>query len=81
MYWLSCIKNVGILVAMYSWEIQNILQSTNYNIDSTTYIYSNSSPQITRIKYNSYDDCFEIWTNTNHWLFSVYKKKEGSKTI
>ena len=40
---------------MYSWEIQNILQSCNYNIDSNTYIIiCKTSPQITRIKYSPY---------------------------
>ena len=58
---------------MYSWEISELLQSHDNNIDSQTYIdICNTSPQITRIKYDSYTDKFEMWDNDNYWNFHVY---------
>lgn len=62
---------------MYSNEIENILKSYNYNIDSNTYIHiCSTSPQIVRVKYNPYSQYFEIWTNNNYyWKFNVYRKE------
>lgn len=62
---------------MYSSEINQVLESQNYNIDSDT--YSNickESPQIVRIKYDRYGQYYEMWTNDNHyWKFNVYRKE------
>lgn len=62
---------------MYSYEIDKILESHNYNIDSETYIdVCNTSPQITRVKYDPYDNKYEIWTNDNYsWKINVYRKE------
>lgn len=61
---------------MYSYEINKTLESQNYNIDSETYMdICNTSPQISRVKYDPYDNKFEIWTNDNsYWKINVYKK-------
>lgn len=61
---------------MYSSEINQTLESQNYNIDSETYIsICNTSPQILRIKYNPYDNKYEIWTSDNYsWKINVYRK-------
>lgn len=59
---------------MYSCEIDTLLKSNNYNIDSQTYInICNTSPQLARIKYDPYGNYFEIWTKDNYyWKFTVY---------
>lgn len=61
---------------MYSYEIDQIIKSQNYNIDSELYIdICNTSPQISRVKYDQYDDKYEIWTNDNYsWKINVYRK-------
>lgn len=61
---------------MYSHEIDQILKSHNYNINSDTYLHiCNSSPQITHVKYDPYDDSFELWTNDYYcWKTNVHRK-------
>lgn len=58
---------------MYSHEIDQTLKAENYDIDSRTYIHiCQSSPQITHVKYEPFDNDFNIWTNDNyHWTFRV----------
>jgi len=62
---------------MYSYEIVKTLESQNYNIDSETYMdICNTSPQISRVKYDPYDNKYEIWTNDNfYWKFNIYRKE------
>lgn len=62
---------------MYSCEINQALESQNYNIDSETYMdICKTSPQISRVKYNSYDNKYEIWTNDSYyWKINVYRKE------
>jgi len=60
---------------MYSYQIQQIFESKNYNIDSETYFnICSTSPQITRVRYSPYENCFEIWASDGYWKFSVYQK-------
>ncbi len=62
---------------MYSYEIQQILESNNFSIPSDTYMnICSTSPQITRINYNPYGHYFEIWASDGYWKFSVYRKEE-----
>lgn len=63
---------------MYSCEINQTLESQNYNIDSETYInICNTSPQISRVKYDPYDNKYEIWTDDNfYWKINVYREKK-----
>lgn len=62
---------------MFSYEISNILVSKNYNIDSKTYLEILESPQISGIKYNSFENSFEIWDGENNcWKFNVYRKDD-----
>lgn len=62
---------------MYSYEIQQILDLNNHNIDSETYInICSTSPQITRIKYELYGNYFEIWASDGYWKFNVYRKEK-----
>lgn len=62
---------------MYSYEIDNILKSKNYNIDSNMYMnICSASPQIIRIEYEPYGNYFRIWTDDGYyWKFSVYRKE------
>lgn len=64
-------------MSVYSREIENILKSRNYNIDSDTYInICSTSLQITHVKYDPYGQYFEIWTNDDcYWKFNVYRKE------
>lgn len=61
---------------MFSWEIQQKLESHNWNIDSDTYFsICHSSPQIERVKYDTYTSCFEAWSNDGYyWKFNVQRK-------
>ncbi len=62
---------------MYSYQIEQILESNNYNIDSETYLsICSTSPQIKEIKYSSFGHYFEIWASDGYWKFSVYRKEE-----
>ena len=63
---------------MYSYEIDQILKSQNYSIDSKTYLnICNTSPQIIRVKYESFGDYFDMYTNDNcYWNFKVVLRGE-----
>lgn len=56
---------------MYSYEIDFVLKSRNYCIDSSAYLQiCKSSPQISQIRYDSFENIFEIWTDDNYyWKF------------
>lgn len=58
---------------MYSYEIDQILETQNNSIDSDTYLHiCNNSPQIVRVKYEAFEDKFHVWTNDNYyWTFKV----------
>ncbi len=62
---------------MYSHEIDQSLESQNYNIDSETYIdICNTSPQISRVRYDPYDNKYEIWTNDSYyWKLDIHRKE------
>lgn len=63
---------------MYSYEIDQTLKSSNYTVNSKTYLHiCQSSPQISRVKYEPFDDNFNIWTDDNyHWTFKVNLRGE-----
>lgn len=58
---------------MFSYEIQELLQKNNFTIKHD--MYSSiclSSPQIDRIKYDSYNNNFQMWTSDGYyWIFSI----------
>ena len=58
---------------MYSYEIDQVIKSQNYNMDSKTYLHiCKSSSQIVHVKYEPFENNFNIWTNDNyHWTFKV----------
>jgi hypothetical protein len=62
---------------MYDWEFQNYLTERNYKLTNNEYLYiCNTCPQISRVKYNSFGDTFEIWTDCNYFKFEVYYKED-----
>ena len=60
---------------MFSWEIDKILKENNFEINAETYIQIvYTSPQINHIKYQSFGDYFEIWTDDRYcWKFKVFR--------
>ena len=61
---------------MYSYEIDQTIKSHNYNIDSELNInICNTSSQISRVKYDPYDNKYEICTKDNfYWKINVDRK-------
>lgn len=62
---------------MYSHEIQRTLENYNYNLPASKYdevCNPNNNPQISRLKYESFGNYFEMWTNDNHyWKFNIVR--------
>lgn len=69
------IKGVNIL---YSWEIEKLLQMKNYLLEVQEYLEISDikkNPQITRVKYDAYQDSFSIETGDNYnFNFKVKKR-------
>jgi len=62
---------------MYDYEIQNYLQERNYKLTNKEYDYMCSTcPQINHIKYNAFENNFEVWTDYSYFKFYVYYKKD-----
>lgn len=61
---------------MYDWEITQILQQNQNNIDSETYLHiCSTSPQLNHIKYDPYGNFFEMWSNGGtYFKFTVVNK-------
>ena len=64
---------------MYSHEIERLVKLRNYLLDSDEYARISDikeNPQITHIKYEPYDNTFQMDTKDNyHFKFKVYKKE------
>lgn len=61
---------------MYDWEIQNFLRERDYKLESNEYFnICRTCPQIKHVKYNPFENCFEVWTDCNYFKFSVYCKE------
>lgn len=61
---------------MYSWEIQQLLELKQYLLEAKEYLKICESPQITRIKYDPFNDTFYIETDDRYkWTFKVRSKK------
>lgn len=60
---------------MYSYEIADIMQRHNNNINADTYIHIiQTSPQINHIIYKPFGNYFEMWSNDGYyWKFTIYK--------
>lgn len=58
---------------MYSYEIDELLEKNNYELDAQTYLLLlSSSPQINHVKYSAYGGYFEIWTSDGYyWKFNI----------
>ena len=59
---------------MFTYEIDALLKERNYDISSSEYNYIiDSSPQINHVKYEPYDNMFQIWTSDDgYWKFQVH---------
>lgn len=64
---------------MYDWEITQILQQNQYNIDSETYLYiCSTSPQLNHIKFELYGNYVEMWSEDGtYFRFTVYRKERN----
>lgn len=62
---------------MYSWEIYEVIKNNNYNISVEDYIkILSTSPQIREVKYNVFEDNFNIYTEDNYNINFKVKKRE-----
>ena len=61
---------------MYSYEIDQLLKNKSYIINANDYVkICNTSPQIDKIKYESFGNYFYIRTKDGYsWNFSVVSK-------
>lgn len=62
---------------MYSHEIKQLLELKNYLLDrkeANKILNVKDSPQINHVKYNTYDDNFEMWTTDNYYFKFKVKK-------
>ena len=58
---------------MYDWELQNYLNERNNVLSNKEYIYvCNTCPQLNHIRYNSFNNYYEAWSNYNYFKFQVY---------
>ena len=64
---------------MYSYEIKQLLELKNYLLDrkeANKILNIKDSPQINHVKYNTYDDNFEMWTSDNYYVkFKVKNRR------
>lgn len=63
---------------MYSYEIKQLLELKNYLLDrkeANKILNIKNSPQINHVKYNTYDDNFEMWTSDNYYFKFKVKRK------
>ena len=64
---------------MYSHEIKQLLELKNYLLDrkeANKILNIKNSPQINHVKYNTYDDDFEMWTSDNYYFkFKVKNRR------
>ena len=62
---------------MYSQEIEELLKLRNYLISVKEYLrILETSPQINHIKYNPFDDCFDIWTDDRYYFKTKVRKEQ-----
>jgi len=62
---------------MYSWEIQQLLELRQYLLTVQEYLeISNiqNNPQLKEVKYDPYQDSFEIWTKDDYYFKFKVKK-------
>ena len=69
---------------MYSWEIQNFLKEKNYQIggdDLLKIISIKENPQLTHIKYNPFNNSYEIWDKEGNYFYfyAIPFKQEKNK--
>lgn len=60
---------------MYSYEIEELLKLRNYLISVKEYVEITKSSQINHIKYDPFNDEFNIWTD-DRYCFKTKIRKE-----
>lgn len=64
---------------MYSQEIEELFKLRNYLISVKEYLrILETSPQINHIKYNPFNDYFDIWTDDRYY-FKTKVRKDNKK--
>lgn len=63
---------------MYDWELERYIAEHNGVLNHIEYSdMCNTSPQLNHIKYDPYNDCFEVWSDQgNYFRFKVYYASE-----
>lgn len=63
---------------MYDWELKNYLNQKNNRLTAEEYLHiCNTCPQLRRIKYDTFNDYFEAWSDDNNYFrFQVYRINE-----
>ena len=59
---------------MFSWELDDLIKRNNYILSKHDYcsISFNTCPQISRIKYDPFENKFEIWTlDGYYWKIEI----------
>ena len=68
---------------MFSWEIKNFLKQRNYHLGGNDLLYIldvKQHPQINHIKFNPYDNSYEMWDKEgNYFHFTAIPYKEAIK--
>jgi len=65
---------------MYSWEIAKLLELRQYVLDVKEYFdLCDTSPQITRVTYNPYNDKIKVLTSDRYEFNFKIKRKEIKK--
>ena len=63
-----------MIIIMYSWEIYQFLAERNYCVGGDDLLFITDikqHPQLTRIKYNPYENKYEMWdTDYNYFCFT-----------
>lgn len=65
---------------MYSSEIEKILKDNNYRLGGKQLldiIDINKNPQIKKIKFNPYDNSYDMWDENNHFHFTAIKLSQN----
>lgn len=68
---------------MFSWEIKNFLEQRNYHLGGNDLLFIldvKQHPQINHIKFNPYDNSYEMWDKEgNYFHFTAIPYKEVIK--
>lgn len=67
---------------MYSWEIRKFLEDRNYNISEQDLLFIlniKNHPQINHIKFNDYDNSYDMWSSDGEYFHFKVKSRRDAK--